>query len=173
MDREKFAKKMKNASPDIDMSYIDSVIKASLSPEGEFCKGFKNLIVVNEEFAECQQEVSKFMRGKFDRIGLIEETADVLIGIRCIQFICGVSDEELKKAINIKIQRENCRNRNDIRVVDTTKKSNIKCEHCTFYATEQCKCTDSPHFGKVHYWNRCKWFEWHPKYLKKDDASKK
>ena len=59
-----------------------------------------------------------------------------------------------------------------MRTVDKTKKSNIKCEHCRFFVTDpkSCygcnrdKCTNpnSPKYGvgTVHYWNRCKCFEW-------------
>lgn len=48
--------------------------------------------------------------------------------------------------------------------IDTSKKSNIKCEHCkhfdthgkTVYDPVNCKITGE----QKHYWNRCKHFEW-------------
>lgn len=49
------------------------------------------------------------------------------------------------------------------RYIDTTKKSNIKCEHCRYrdkstssYEKDWC----SLHEKEVNYWNRCKQFEW-------------
>lgn len=55
------------------------------------------------------------------------------------------------------------------REVDKSKKSNIKCEHCKFYhirkpnGDNEYKCHNplSDRFGEeLHYWNRCKSFEW-------------
>lgn len=56
------------------------------------------------------------------------------------------------------------------RVVDKTKKSNIKCEHCKHwckvgngnkYVDRQCTNEDSPKNGtKTWYYNRCKCFDW-------------
>lgn len=52
------------------------------------------------------------------------------------------------------------------RPIDKTKKANIKCEHCEFCpktdtVTTKCLNEKSPKFAKeVHYWNRCKCFEW-------------
>ena len=52
-----------------------------------------------------------------------------------------------------------------MRVVDKTKKANVKCEHCKFYEyarntnKEYCRNPNSIKFGSVHYWNRCKCFE--------------
>lgn len=53
--------------------------------------------------------------------------------------------------------------------VDITKKSNIKCEHCR-------ACDKSPkgywcalHEKEVNYWNRCKFFKYDLKYIKKGE----
>ena len=52
------------------------------------------------------------------------------------------------------------------RPIDKTKKSNIKCEHCEYcpkshLVTEKCLNEKSPRYAlPVHYWNRCKCFEW-------------
>lgn len=47
-----------------------------------------------------------------------------------------------------------------LRPIDKTKKSNIKCSHCTNWRCKDyisyCALTAS----KVNYWNRCKHFEW-------------
>lgn len=49
------------------------------------------------------------------------------------------------------------------RPIDKTKKSNIKCEHCTYCEKptewwENYHCC--LHIKEVNYWNRCKDFKW-------------
>lgn len=53
------------------------------------------------------------------------------------------------------------------RLVDRSKKSNIKCEHCIWYMQpnshedKTCLCAKSPKYRTaINYWNRCKCFEW-------------
>lgn len=106
MNQTEFKNNFKDASDKLDLEYVDAVLHKSLSPAGDKLEGFMNLVIVNEEFAECQQQVSKFMRNKGDHMALLEETADALIGIRYIQQICNISDEELIKAVNVKINRQ-------------------------------------------------------------------
>lgn len=62
--------------------------------------------VTMEEFAELQQQVSKQIRGYGDRIGLLEEMADAYICLRYLGSIFDVRDEDLQKAIDVKLQRE-------------------------------------------------------------------
>lgn len=46
-------------------------------------------------------------------------------------------------------------------MVDTSKKSNIKCEHCNCWNRGKCNNECSPKWNtKVNYWNRCKEFDW-------------
>jgi len=67
------------------------------------------------------------------------------------------------------------------RPIDTTKKANIKCEHCEYYTPSwdksrsnmkddgDCSNPDSPRFACcVNYWNRCKHFEWSTKLVYKE-----
>lgn len=67
--------------------------------------------VAMEEFAELQQQISKQIRGYGDRIGLLEEMADAYICLRYLESIFEVKDEDLQKAIDVKLQREreNCK----------------------------------------------------------------
>ena len=55
------------------------------------------------------------------------------------------------------------------KILDKSKKSNIKCEHCIHYGQRQNTDINGnfimPYFCKLtneskHYWNRCKQFEW-------------
>lgn len=46
----------------------------------------------------------------------------------------------------------------NVRPIDRSKKSNIKCEHCSNWnrRTGECACTHNV----TNYWNRCKQFAW-------------
>lgn len=67
--------------------------------------------IAMEEFAELQQQVSKQIRGYGDYIGLLEEIADVYICLNFLESIFSVKPEDVRKAIDVKLQREreNCR----------------------------------------------------------------
>lgn len=62
--------------------------------------------IAMEEFAELQQQVSKQIRGYGDRLGLLEEMADAYICLNFLQSIFDVKDEDLQKAIDVKLSRE-------------------------------------------------------------------
>ena len=59
-----------------------------------------------EEFAELQQQVSKQIRGYGDKLGLLEEIADAYICLSFLESIFDVKPEDLQKAIDVKLQRE-------------------------------------------------------------------
>ena len=44
------------------------------------------------------------------------------------------------------------------RPIDKTKKSNVKCEHCRYWNSDDGICCLTKE--KKNYWNRCKQFEW-------------
>lgn len=52
-----------------------------------------------------QQKLSKYLRGKIDDTGLVKEVADVLTAIEMIKKKYHISDEEINKAVNVKLQR--------------------------------------------------------------------
>jgi len=81
MNRDEFLSKLDEVSDTLDFEYVDDVLLRSLSPKGEKFKGFMNLVIAIEEFVECQQEVTKYLRNKGSHIALLEETADALISI--------------------------------------------------------------------------------------------
>lgn len=73
-------------------------------------KGALNLIIVMEEFNEITEEIAKFIQGKGKHDDILEELSDAMLSIRYVQLICGISDEELNKAMNVKLDRQNKRN---------------------------------------------------------------
>lgn len=114
MDREKFLDMLNNADETIDKNYCNNVVNKSLSsiPDANNTTGTLNLLIVMEELAELQQELSKYIRGRDSYAGVIEELADVYLGIKYVQNILGISDELLNKAINVKLDRQANRNKN-------------------------------------------------------------
>lgn len=113
MNKEKFVEQFEKASSEpIPAERRKEIIQNSYGRISN-CNnilGSSNLLIVMEEFAELQKEISKFLRNKGDRISLIEELADVALNIEYIKNICKISDEELTKAINVKLERQNKRN---------------------------------------------------------------
>lgn len=59
-----------------------------------------------EELAELTQQISKHIRGFNDKAGLLEEMADVCLGIEYLKNIFDISAEELQKAMDVKLERE-------------------------------------------------------------------
>ena len=106
MDKMEFRLKMETAPKTLDEDQVKEVVDGAIKKNMDTFKGMKNLIIVMEEFAECSQEVSRYIRGKSDHYNLLEEVADAWLGIKFIQQVCGISDEELNRAINVKLKRE-------------------------------------------------------------------
>lgn len=68
----------------------------------DMIKGFRNIIIILEELGELNKELTKALRDKEDRIGIIEETADVLICIEYIKKIFNITEREINSAIYVK-----------------------------------------------------------------------
>ena len=106
MDRTLFLSEMDKALP-LGRDVVDRVIQKSIDSnlsDGN-PRGHRNLIIVMEELSELTKEISKELRGKGDRDGIIEELADTILGIYYVQDILGISDEEISKAIAVKTKR--------------------------------------------------------------------
>ncbi len=107
MDKKKFLEKMETADDFIDMEYIRGVLGRAIdaNPNKANPRGHNNLIIVMEELAELSQAVAKKLRGKGDYNSILEELADVQLAIFYVQEICGIQDDELNRAINVKVDR--------------------------------------------------------------------
>lgn len=107
MDREKFISQLPTTEKNIDKQWIMNVMKQSVDSnlkDGN-PRGHRNLIIVMEELSELSKEVSKELRGKGDQYNILEELADVQLSIYYVQEVCGISDDGLHRAINIKMKR--------------------------------------------------------------------
>lgn len=101
MNRQIFIDKLKDALPMSD-EHICKVIADSINSTGN--DGI-HLIIAMEELAELQKEISKELRGKGDKVNVLEELADVQIVIYYVKKILGISDVDIQKAVSVKIDR--------------------------------------------------------------------
>ena len=112
MNREDFKIKLKdmintgngmlyNHTGDLE-KILDQSIEKLHNDEIDMIKGFRNIIIILEELGELNKELTKALRDKKDRIGIIEETADVLICIEYIKKIFNITEREINSAIYVK-----------------------------------------------------------------------
>ncbi len=107
MNREKFIQQLNTVNKNLDKHWIMKILNQSIDSnlkDGN-PRGHRNLIIVMEELSELSKEISKELRGKGDQYNILEELADVQLGIYYVQEICGVSNDDLHKAMNIKMKR--------------------------------------------------------------------
>lgn len=63
-------------------------------------------VVAMEELAECQKEISKFVRGNGNKQNLAEEIADVYFTLAQIASIHSIPMMDIQEAIGIKMERQ-------------------------------------------------------------------
>ena len=107
MDRAEFMDGLKTASETLNKKWVNSILTKADDIGMRFYdqRGHENLIIDMEEMAELSQEISKYIRGKGDHFSLLEEMADVQVCLYHLQNLFNISDEELNKAVNVKINR--------------------------------------------------------------------
>lgn len=101
MNRERFIAELKE-NPGYSDKQRDNIIKKSI----QNCHWKTKCTVAMEELAELQQEVSKKIRGSGDKIGLLEEMADVYICLKYIEKVFEIHPDQILKAIDVKLLRE-------------------------------------------------------------------
>lgn len=105
MDRNDFQKRMQQPN-----TWTDDDIRAGVTrminvlDDNTHFRGWRNILVCAEECGELSQELIKSIRGKYDRVGLLEEAADIAVGLKTIQEVFNISDEELLHAQAVKVQ---------------------------------------------------------------------
>lgn len=113
MNREDFQQRMKELN-----TWTDKDIRAGVTrminalDDNSHFRGWKNILVCAEECGELSQELIKSIRGKYDRVGLLEEAADIAVGLKTIQEVFDISDDELLHAQAIKVQVFEEKNKN-------------------------------------------------------------
>lgn len=65
----------------------------------------EELVVIMEELAELSQQISKKIRGKEDKMHLLEEIADVYICLEELKMLNGFTEKEIEIAKSVKLNR--------------------------------------------------------------------
>ena len=106
MDQKEFKVKMEKAKKKIKENRTHEVCKASLMQSRAFGEnGSRQLYILSEEMSELNQCVMKALRGKTDKLHTIEELADVTIALEYLKLVLDISEDEVNKAVNVKLDR--------------------------------------------------------------------
>ena len=65
----------------------------------------EEIVIIMEELAELSQQVSKKIRGKEDKMHLLEEIADVYICLEELKMLNGFTEKEIEIAKTVKLNR--------------------------------------------------------------------
>ena len=111
MDRNSFNQQMNDMlnGTTIPITYEEQInilhqsINSLDSKQREIFSEFHNTVIVIEELAELTKELTKALRNKDDIIGILEELADVSIGVDYVKEIFDITDKELEYARSIKM----------------------------------------------------------------------
>lgn len=115
MDREKFVEELHKMDPDYNPGYvkkpaeIDDVMQACIDHAKNNYMRDNNMYqfaVVIEEMAELTQELTKMLRGRDNRTGVVEELADVQLCVWVTMKMLGITDKEINQAIQVKSDRQ-------------------------------------------------------------------
>ena len=66
----------------------------------------ENKVRIVEELGELSHEILKDTRGKLNRENLLEEFADVIIELHMLKEIYQISESEIDKAVNGKMEKD-------------------------------------------------------------------
>lgn len=69
-------------------------------------KGNMNCLIAVEELAELQVEILEYLVNNGNKLGITEELGDVSIGTDYVKQILGISEQDVDKAVDIKLERE-------------------------------------------------------------------
>ena len=109
MDRMELRAKFDKSSPIYENPHYISKIVHELDKEdpNRFLSHVQeNLVILMEELSELSQEVSKVIRNRSeDKLGLIEEIADVELSIEFLKDEMNITDFDINRIKNIKIER--------------------------------------------------------------------
>lgn len=114
----KLFKENMNSQNLINLNEMEKILSDSLIDSKMHSKlgNNVNLVIVMEELAELQQEISKFIRGKissknscnendYTYYNLLQEICDVELGLWYIKKIANVSDEDVNLGKRVKMTR--------------------------------------------------------------------
>ena len=99
MNKNKFKHAFKKASKKVNKKklYKEELRVQDKKPVYIGKKGTRNLIIVMEELAELQEQLIMYLEREEDKLQIIEEMADVYMGLDYVKQICGISDKKISK----------------------------------------------------------------------------
>ena len=111
MNRAEFTRQMNDLleATETPITYEEQInilrdsIKSLDTKQRDIFSGFHNTVIVVEELAELAKELTKALRNKGDIVGILEELADVSLGIDYVKEIFDITDKELEYARSIKM----------------------------------------------------------------------
>ena len=111
MDKQEFIEKFEEAEPELYQTYTNRVVRECIERvDAKYPKyehGHMNLVSMTEELAECSEAIIHRMRGRTqDNYDILQEIGDVIIGLLCVAQIYGISENDICKAVNVKLDRE-------------------------------------------------------------------
>lgn len=145
MDREKFKEQMKipcrmskETMNNIQVLHIANTDNKEI------------YIVAMEEMSELQKEVSKQLRGLGDRDGILEEIAYGTIVLGNITSLQGITEDELKRAVEVKLERILAKTANKEK--EASDEANCKmCADCPHRGVGCGSCGNSSSYGEVYH----------------------
>lgn len=99
MDRCIFEEKFKFVSSKVNNTKKLAIYRHSFKTLNDSDKTVK-LVIAMEELSELQQELIDAMVGNLNRMGILEEIADVTLVLDWIKMLCNLEDEEILDAIS-------------------------------------------------------------------------
>ena len=108
MEREEFYSHFNAAETEINPARLNITAQKSLRqlPDSLNEDGTLNLIIALEELGKLSCEVSRFVRGEGDMTNLLMTLADVMLGVKWVQETVGIPDEDLNKALNVRLTEQ-------------------------------------------------------------------
>ena len=111
MEREKFIREYNriddNESLIVSNEQIRELTNKSIDStilEDKF-RGESQLIITIEELNELSQQITKVLRGKYDKVHLLEEFVDVFLTLGSLKEVLNISDKEIRIASSVKYYR--------------------------------------------------------------------
>jgi hypothetical protein len=107
MDRKQLAEAMKAGNTAYDRENIRGITRRSIesAPESIDGYGVRALVIALEELSELTKELTKELRGKGDRTGIIEELSHVYLSCGYIQEVLGITDKEVQQVQMLKMEQ--------------------------------------------------------------------
>lgn len=110
MNKKEFKEKFGNQRPSFSKKEKDhemAVISKALSTDDGtgIPPKYSKLAKIIEEMNELEIEITKEMTGSGDRMHVIEELGDVMMCIQYIKKIFNITDDDIQKSLQVKIER--------------------------------------------------------------------